>query len=360
MEYKTTALYSTACRYHGDVSSLPLNREGIRPGDRICAAVSGGADSVALLLSLDAANRTPREPLGVGLSAAHVHHGLRGDEADADLLFVRNLCTRLDIPLHVHHQSVPDRVLRTGETTEEAARIIRYSFFGSLTASGQADSVLTAHTLDDQAETVILKLLRGAWTEGLGGIHPVVTETGGKILRPLLGVRRAQIEAFLRATNQTWREDTSNAEDLYTRNRVRHHLMPLLREFNPSIDQALGNLADLARAEDAHWQRAVAQLLPQILLPGKPVRGGGRAVSTVPGQAAVAIELERLRSLDIATRRRILRAAARQMGSRLTFDETERLMAMCGLPPGATGLHLAGDLRAQRSARELRLFRADS
>ncbi len=358
MEYKTTALYSTACRYHGDVSSLPLNREGIRPGDRICAAVSGGADSVALLLSLDAANRTPREPLGVGLSAAHVHHGLRGDEADADLLFVRDLCTRLDIPLHVLEQSVPDRVQQTGETIEEAARNLRYSFFESLIVTRQADSVLTAHTMDDQAETVMLKLLRGAWTEGLGAIHPVVTVPGGKILRPLLTVRRSAVEAFLTKSSQPWREDSSNADILYTRNRVRHQLMPLLREFNPSIDQTLSNLATLARAEDAHWKQSLAQLLPQMLLPGKPVRGGGRAVSTIPGQAAVAVELDRLRALDVATRRRVLRSAARQMGARLTFDETERLMALCGLPPGATGLDLAGNLRAQRSARELRLFRS--
>jgi len=350
--------------------SLPLNREGIRPGDRICAAVSGGADSVAMLLSLHAANSAPREALGVGLSAVHVHHGLRGDEADADLAFVRNLCARLDISLHVHHASVPERVEQTGETVEEAARTIRYSFFESLIASGQADSVLTAHTLDDQAETVLMKLLRGAWTEGLSAIHPVVAVPGaaggrsGKILRPMLGVRRVQIEAFLHESGQTWREDSSNTETVYTRNRVRHHLVPLLREFNPAIDQTLANLAELARGEEVHWQRTLGQLLPQILLPGKPVRGGGRAVSTAPGQASVAVELERLRGLDIATRRRVLRAAARQVGSRLNFNETERLMTLCEAPIGGGGqsgtLQLAGELRAQRSARELRLFRQES
>ncbi|NYF79491.1 tRNA lysidine(34) synthetase TilS [Granulicella arctica] len=342
---------------------LPLNRDSIRPGDRICAAVSGGADSVALLLSLHTANAAPREPLGVGLSVAHVHHGLRGEEADADLNFVRELCGRLDIPLHVHHESVPERVRQTGETVEEAARSIRYSFFESLIASGQADSVLTAHTLDDQAETVLMKLLRGAWTEGLGGIHPVVVvqkERGGKILRPFLGVRRSQIEAFLRDSGQPWREDASNSEMIYTRNRVRHQLMPLLREFNPVVDQTLANLSELARGDEAHWQRTMAQLVPQLLLPGKPVRGGGRSVSTLPGQAAVAIELERLRSLDMATRRRVLRSAARQMGARLSFDETARLMAMCDQAPGPASLHLAGELRAQRSARELRLFRQEN
>src|SRR5208283_1530325 len=144
-----------------------LDRTHIRPGDRVCAAVSGGADSVALLLLLDAANAQPRNALGVGLSAIHVHHGLRGDEADADLAFVEALCARLEVPLHVRHASVPDRVVRAREagqpeTVEEAARNLRYELFRQLIAESHADSVLTAHTLDDQAETVLMKLLRGA------------------------------------------------------------------------------------------------------------------------------------------------------------------------------------------------------
>src|SRR5580704_14619396 len=124
-----------------------LNREHLRPGDRICAAVSGGADSVALLLLLHEANALPRNSLGVGLSAVHVHHGLRGDEADADLAFVQALCLRLEIPLHVHHASVPARLALSREagqpeTTEEAARALRYECFTHLIAGGHADSVL--------------------------------------------------------------------------------------------------------------------------------------------------------------------------------------------------------------------------
>ncbi len=333
-------------------SPLPLNRNGIRPGDRLCAAVSGGADSVALLLTLHA----QREPLGVGLSAAHVHHGLRGDEADQDLAFVRDLCGRLDIPLYTHHASVPERVQSTGESTEEAARHLRYAFFRSLLADGTADTILTAHTLDDQAETVLLKLLRGAWTEGLSAIHPQVACKPGMILRPFLAVRRAEVEAFLRAANQPWRDDSTNAETLYTRNRIRHQLLPVLRDFNPTIDRTLASLAELARADEDHWQRATAQLLPQLLLPGWPVRGGGRAVSTTPGEQAIAIELERLRALDLSTRRRVLRAATRQLGVRLGFDDVARLIALIEARPGGA-LQLAGGLRAQRSVRELQLHR---
>ncbi len=334
--------------------TLPLERKGIRAGDRLCAAVSGGADSVALLVTLHA----QKEALGIGLSAAHVHHGLRGEEADGDAAFVADLCARLAVPLRVQHVSVPDRVASTRDSIEEAARHLRYAFFHGLIAEGATDTVLTAHTLDDQAETVLLKLLRGAWTEGLSAIHPTVAVKGGQILRPFLNIRRAEIEVFLRALNQPWRNDSTNAGTVYTRNRVRHQLLPLLREFNPAVERTLSNVAELARADEDHWQRATAQLLPHLLLPGKPVRGGGRAVSTASGGQAFAIELERLRGLDLSTRRRVLRAATRQLGVRLGFDELARLIALIDVKPSpGAALQLRDGLRAQRSLRELQLYR---
>lgn len=354
---------------------LPFDRSHIHPGDRICVAVSGGADSVALLLAIHAANTAKHDALGIGLSAVHIQHGIRNAEESAgDLDFVRDLCAALEIPLHIHHADVPARAAQTGETIEEAARAVRYEFFSTLIASGHADSILTAHTLDDQAETVLMKILRGAWTEGLSAIHPVVVvenpaQRSGKILRPFLHTRRSEIEAFLKQTNQPWREDSTNTDPAYTRNRVRHQLLPLLREYNPSLDQTLANLAELAREEESRWQAELARILPQLLLPGKPVRGGGRAVSTAPGRSSVAIELDRLRALDPALRRRVIRAAARQLGVRLSFDETARLLALCGFlpyPPVGTStvaaragasLTLANSLRAERSPRELRLFR---
>jgi len=349
-------------------STLPFKREHIQPGDRICVAVSGGADSVALLLALHEANNTSRDSLGIGLSAVHVHHGIReAAESDADLSFVQDLCIQLDVPLHIHHADVPARAAENRETIEEAAREVRYAFFHTLLASGHADAILTAHTLDDQAETVLMKLLRGAWTEGLSAIHPVVpvdlpNQRSGKILRPLLATRRPEIESFLRSRNQTWKEDSTNADTAYTRNRIRHELLPQLRTFNPSIDHTLANLAELAREEESRWQTELTRVLPQLLLAGKPVRGGGRAVSTAPGISSIAIELERLGTLDPALRRRVLRAAARKLGSRLSFDDTNRLLALGGfteLPTVAarTGasVHLAGGLRAHRSARELQL-----
>jgi tRNA(Ile)-lysidine synthase len=353
-------------------ATLPFDRSNIKPGDRICVAISGGADSVALLLTLHAANTTPRESLGVGLSAVHINHNLRGEESSADQQFVEDLCISLDISLHLHQANIPNRLAKTRadgdpETIEEAARNARYDFFTTLLASGHADSILTAHTLDDQAETVLMKLLRGAWTEGLSAIHPVVpvpaNQRSGKILRPFLNTRRADIEAFLNQSAQPWREDSTNTDTAFTRNKIRHELLPQLRAFNPNLDQTLANLAELAREEEARWQAELSRILPQLLLPGKPVRGGGRAVSTAPGHSAVSIELDRLRPLDPALRRRVLRAAARQLGARLSFDETSRLLALCGSLSHPTvaartgaALHLSNNLRAERSPREIRLF----
>ena len=389
--------------------TLAFDRTHIKPGDRLCVAISGGADSVALLLTLHAANSTPRESLGVGLSAVHINHHLRGAESNADQQFVEDLCISLDIPLHLHHADIPARIADTRESIEEAARNARYEFFSTLLDSGHADTILTAHTLDDQAETVLMKLLRGAWTEGLSAIHPIVTLQRGKILRPFLNTRRADIEAFLKAANQSWREDSTNTDTAFTRNKIRHELLPQLRTYNPNLDQTLANLAELAREEESRWQAELARILPQLLLPGKPVRGGGRAVPlplakkpvilsevsqshreteskdpeglnltqpvrTIPPQrsqapaanATISIELDRLRTLDPALRRRVLRAAARQLGARLSFDETSRLLALCGFRPDPTvaartgaSLHLSNGLRANRSPRELRLFRQE-
>ena len=348
-------------------SPFALDRTYLIPGSRLCVAISGGADSVALLTHLVALNGLAREGLGAGLTAVHVHHGMRGREADSDAAFVEELCGSLEVPLTVRRVDVPGYARESGETVEEAARTLRYQVFDGLLVEGAADVLLTAHTLDDQAETVLMKLLRGAWTAGLSGIHPVLTRPRGRIARPMLGATRAEIVGYLEGQGRAWREDASNADPAHTRNRLRHAVLPLLRAENPSLDRTLAHVAELAREEEARWEKELARLLPQILLPGKPVRGGGRAVGTAPGSAAVAIELERLRALDGATRRRVLRAAVAGLGGSLTFDETARVLALCGLGEDRTVnaraggiLELARGLRAERTAREIQLSRRES
>ena len=348
---------------------LTLPQTLLRPGDRVAVAISGGADSTALLLLVHAANTLPRNALGVGLSAVHVDHSLRGEESQGDAAFVRDLCTHLAVPLHLETVDTSAHATTNQETIEEAARNLRYQVFGNVLKTGQANVILTAHTLEDQAETVLMKLLRGAWLEGISAIAPVLDLPHGKILRPLLKTHRAELRSFLEASGQAWREDSSNSDDAFTRNRLRATVLPALRAENPNLDQTLANLAELAREEEARWTSELARLLPQIILPGKPVRGGGRANSTAPGAQALAIETDRLRALDPAMRRRVVRAAARQLGARLSFDETSRLLTLAGCPPDGLAdstipakpggkLQLSQGLAVERSARELRLSRA--
>lgn len=333
-------------------NSLPLTTSLFQPGMRLGVAVSGGADSVALLCSL----HQRWQELGLGLTVLHVHHGIRGAEADEDAAFVAQLADELGVRFLEHRVDTPARAQAEQETVEEAARKLRYAWFERLLAERELDAVATAHTLDDQAETVLQKLLRGAWTEGLAGIFPAVNYPTGQILRPFLETRRSQIEAWLREMGQSWREDSTNRDTVYTRNRIRHDLLPVLAEYNPQIASHLAHLAVIARDEDAYWQAELKRILPSLLLPGRAVRGGGRATSTHPEESSVGMEVERLRGLPPALRRRVLRAATEQVGCSLNFDQTELLLAMCE-GKASRRETLTGEVRAERTPRELRIVR---
>jgi tRNA(Ile)-lysidine synthase len=328
-----------------------LQNRLFRPGQRIAVAVSGGADSVALLRRL----LEERPHLGVVLSVAHVHHGIRGAAAEEDATFVGSLAATHDLPFHLHRADAPAAAASLHETLEEAARNLRYAFFRELIVGGSVDAVATAHTLDDQAETVLHKLLRGAWTEGLSGIHPVLPVESGSILRPFLENNRATIEAWLLDLQQPWREDASNQDMAHTRNRIRCQLLPLLRTFNPQIAAQLARVASISADEEAYWQGELRRLLPPLLLPGRPTRGGGRSASTHPEEETVAIEQARLRELHPAVARRVVRAAARRLGARLSFEQTEQLLATSGSRPGK--FELPGGIKVERSFREIRLSR---
>jgi tRNA(Ile)-lysidine synthase len=345
-------------RYHPLVStrartkvSLPLDFALLRPGMRLAVGLSGGADSVALLRTLAERSRE----LGLVLHAAHLHHGLRGAEADGDLEFARELSVGLGITFHEARVDIGNESQanpqsgKTAETLEEAARRVRYAWFRELMAAGKVDAVATAHTLDDQAETVLGKFLRGAWTEGLAGISPVLDFPEGRILRPLLSTTRGEVEKYLKSLGQTWREDSSNRHLTFTRNRIRHELLPLLESWNPRLREHLTQMAELARGEETWWQAELVRVAPQLILPGKPVRGGGRA-----GGEGLAIELIRFFALDPALQRRLLRYAAGQLGAEPDFAATEALrnLALTGRAGQKCELER---LHAERTARELRL-----
>jgi tRNA(Ile)-lysidine synthase len=336
-------------------TSLPLDAALFTPGLRLGVGVSGGADSVALLRAL--AERS--KELGLVLHVAHLHHGLRGAEADADRDFCREMAEALGLPFHESRvdtgkEARPDPQRgKAAETVEEAARRLRYGWFRELMGSGVVDAVATAHTRDDQAETVLAKFLRGAWTEGLSGIHLVVRFTEGRILRPLLGTSRVEIEAYLNGLGQAWREDSTNRQLTYTRNRIRHELLPLLESWNPKLREHLAQMADLAREEEAWWETEVARAASQLVLPGRPVRGGGRAADE-----GLAIDVKRLAELPVASQRRILRFAAGRLGATPDFEGTEALRNLALHGRAGQKCELTG-VAGEKTHRELRLTGAN-
>ncbi len=343
----------------------PFSLRALRPGMRLGLAVSGGADSVAMArLAHSLAARH-----GWVLKILHVQHGLRGEDSVHDAGFVDELATALHLPCDFHHADVAAWARQQGGGLEEAGRRLRYSWFRHL-LSGELDAIATGHTLDDQAETVLAKLLRGAWTAGLAGIYPVVSSedlpgdnkvlknSNGLLVRPLLVARRDELRSWLTSLGQPWREDATNADVQFTRNRIRHELLPVLAGFNPRIAEKLTEVSTLAREDEDYWQTEVQRLLPGLLLPGRPVRGGGRASSTLPGERSLAMEVERLRALPPALIRRLLRATAMQLGSALGFEETERAIQLLEGPVGSVARReqLTAELRVERTPRELRLL----
>jgi tRNA(Ile)-lysidine synthase len=213
-----------------------------RPGLRIAAGVSGGADSVTLLILL----ARLRAELGVVVSAVHFNHKLRGKASDADEKFVARLAEKLGMTLHIGRADVAARAKHEKANLEDAARRARYGFFERLADQGAVDIVATAHTMDDQAETVLAHILRGTGIAGLSGIHP----SAGHVVRPLLGFRREDLRKYLRGKKQLWREDATNRDSARTRARMRNKLLPLLsRQFNPAVVQHLAALAERAREQ---------------------------------------------------------------------------------------------------------------
>ena len=219
----------------------------IQPGERITCAVSGGADSIALLFGL----YLLQDKLGIDLHAAHFNHHLRGAESDADEDFVRDFCEGYQIPLEVG-----DAWVQPGKKgLEAAAREARYQFLRSLPGK-----IATAHTADDNAETVLMHLLRGTGLKGLGGIRPVT----GNVIRPMLHITRQEVEAFLQEYHLPHREDSSNAGDDFLRNRIRHGVMPLLREENPGVALAISAMAARVYQDEAFLQSLLEDSMPPV------------------------------------------------------------------------------------------------
>jgi tRNA(Ile)-lysidine synthase len=312
-------------RLVADRAARALGAAGVpEPGDGVAVAVSGGADSLALLHAL----RTLAGPRRWRLAVVTVDHGMRPGSA-ADAAFVADHAKALGLPARVCTLIPGDLARHRPAGPEGAARAARYEALWPAADELGCPWLATGHTLDDQAETVLLQLLRGAGPDGLAAM----AVRTGRLLRPLLGVRRAETRACCAAAGLAWREDPTNAGDGPLRNRVRHHLLPLLEELRPGATQALARTAALA-ADERDW------LDPLVATALAATQVGGQVGGVVLDAAALA-------GLPVALGRRVVREAARRAGATVPdAAATDRVLALAGADD-ATGTGWPGGSAAR-------------
>src|SRR5579872_2003713 len=300
----------------------------IAPDARVGVAVSGGADSVCLLHLL----RELAARWNLRLTVLHFNHKLRGPESDTDEAFVRELAANLGLPFESRSADVAAISLADRDNLEQTARRLRRAYFEELLA-GNLDCIALGHTRSDQAETVLFRLLRGAGLCGLAGILPVTREG---LVRPLIDIERVQVEIWLRERGIAWRDDSTNLDRAFARNRIRHDLLPALTaEWNSRLSASLANLARLAQDEEQFWDGYITDL-------------AARTLEMHPGEMhsdAVLIRADGLVSLHPAVARRLIRRAARIVKGdlrQIESDHIERILDLAAQPEGHGRLQIPG------------------
>lgn len=308
------------------------------PGTTVLCAVSGGADSVCLLHRLCQL----RESLDVQIAAAHYNHMLRGAESDRDQAFVEAFVDACDpeMLLLTGGGNVAARAKETGKGLEETAREMRYAFLREAAEKAGADVIATAHNLNDQAETLLLHLLRGSGLRGLGGMEPV----HGDVIRPLLDTSREEIEAYLQENGLSWVEDSSNAEDSYTRNRIRHRILPVLEDISPGAVERMGACAKSLRVDEEY-------LAGQAALLTQKAKWRGEELTIPVSELAAAHEALAVRAL------RLLIGQCSQGNDNCTAAHLNGLLQLCRSNDPSARLDLPNGLKAFREYDRLVLTR---
>lgn len=316
----------------------------VEPGDRVLVAVSGGADSMALLQTL----ADLRQGLELELGVAHLDHQLRGDASRADAAFVEEQAKHLELPFHLEAADVRALAAEAGLSLEMAARRARYDFFRRVADGYGYRSVATGHTLNDQAETLLLRLARGAGGQGLSGIGRSVELQGLRVIRPLRDVRRDELTRYLRERGAGWREDASNRDLSFLRNRVRHEILPMIRDrLNPRADEALARAADLLEADEA-WLEACLDEFEAEVCPADR-----------PGEMDAA----RLAGLPLAAQRRLVRRWLVGQGvdpATLGFAALARVLSLAESHEGSARVPLPGGGTVKRAYATLSFLPGDT
>ncbi len=296
-----------------------------RSGGKAVVAVSGEPDSVALL---DILNLLKGE-LGISLHVAHLDHMIRGEESREDADFVRLLAEKIGLHYTIGKRDVPALASRQKLSLEDAARKARYDFLEEVAAQVKADRVATGHTLNDQAETFLLRLLRGSGTRGLSGIPPV---RDGFFVRPLLSTSRDEVEKYLHRYGIPFREDSSNRDLFYTRNRVRWELLPMLESYNPNIVSTLARAADIIRNQEQYISLRANEALHRVLETEKPWR--------------ITLRRDEVLEYHVSVQRSIvIQSFVRLSGNALRFEDVAR--ALNKIEEGSGFVSLPGQVKVQ-------------
>ncbi len=327
-----TADAKSQARFSGIIEDTIARHRMIVPKDHLLAAVSGGPDSVALVLSL--LELAPN--LNFTLGIAHVNHCLRGVDADEDEAFVRRLAKDLNLTFHNTAVDVKKQAGQQKISLEEAGRHVRYAFFKELCDRHGYTKIATGHTKDDNAELVLMNLLRGSGLKGLTGIPPI---RDSKVIRPLIRVTKLEIFDFLKTRGQSFRQDDSNFDPAFLRNRVRRDLLPRLqKEYNPSINDALDRLSRILRQEDDYLATKTHDALKTCRCTSK--------------ETFITLDIKTLNNFHAAIRARVVRQAILQIKAdlkRIHMGHLQDILELCVQKSGFKSLDLPGQIRVYKS-----------
>ncbi len=315
-------------------------RKFVSSGDSILIGVSGGPDSVALLHILMFLGL--KYSLRLGL--AHINHCLRGEDSDKDAEFVSDLARQSDIPCYIVKEDVLGYQKMHKLSLEEAGRQVRYEFFEKIRSEHHFDKIALAHHADDNAELVLMYLLRGSGMSGLSGIPP---QREGKIIRPLLHIRRSEILNFLDQNNLPYRSDDSNSDIRFLRNKIRHCLIPILQEYNPNISEALNRLSVILRSEDEWMQSEIERIFDDC-------------VSEMQNNQIV-FDVQIFNLHHLAVRRRLVRKAILMLKGnicRIAFGHIESVLQLSeNTSSSDKNLHLPDRIRVEKNHNRLTFVR---
>ncbi|MFH1782766.1 MAG: tRNA lysidine(34) synthetase TilS [Candidatus Omnitrophota bacterium] len=307
--------------------------------DKVLLGLSGGADSIVLLNVLVALKKEHH----LSIHIAHLDHKFRGEESKGDRIFCENLAKDLKLDFNYEEIDIPKIVEDTGLSSEEAARKERYKFFNKVCEKNNIKKIAVAHTKDDQAETVLMRLIRGSGMSGLGAISPMKNIKGLTIIRPLIEVSREEIEGFIKENSLEYRHDSSNDSNIFTRNKVRHELLPYLeKNFNSNIKKILSNTAENLREENEFLE--------------KLAKRKRKSISKKNKQGEIVLDIKKLKKEDLALRKRILRNALEEVKGdlrRFTYQHWKEIEALINERPTNSIVDLPSGIKVVKNQNTL-------